>query len=179
MPNYANGPKKGEFFQMYFALGEERSIRNLREKILQRDGTDPAMVTLEKWCTAERWLEKVREMDTQVSATNEIDLLKKLRVGDFVAKTEMRSMAGYLLRRVHGDLHDVKTTDKDAMTAVGIALEKVVMLVKAAAVEEGSVSDRTAQEATLTVSDENPTIEYMLANLRAAKTIDVTPPMVQ
>lgn len=69
-------PKQRDSFLIYFNLGSDRSIANVRKEY-GKNGVKTSISTLESWCKKYKWVERVKAMDEEVDRKTEEEAIKK------------------------------------------------------------------------------------------------------
>lgn len=157
--------------KLYFELGEERSIEKLRKHLRTLHGKAPSHRTLQNWSKKYEWQKKLKELGKMPDTPATRRVLEKIALDTFVAKSELRALGGYLVRRAYEELDadGAKVLDKDTMHAFNLLAQNAIDLVKAASVEEGGVSDRVAETKTIEVDDRREQAETLVDFIVAAK----------
>lgn len=61
-------PEIEKIFEIYYAMGDERSLSKLREKLCQTDAKKiPSLITLKRWSKAFNWQARVEQRDLENS----------------------------------------------------------------------------------------------------------------
>lgn len=169
MPNYKKDNYIDNAFNVYFALGAERTLPRLREKLREDFGKAPALRTIENWSAQYEWSKKIKELNNGISKENFGELFKKIAVENFIAKSEMRALAGYTLRKAYAELAQSSMSNQQAMSGFSIMVTQAIALVKAASVEEGGVSDRVAENKSMQIEDKRADAQALVDFITTAK----------
>lgn len=153
--------KEPEARATYIAMGSQRSLRALREKLVQEYGTGaPSLAAITLWSAKNKWQEAVKEYDRRVSdeiAFRAVKADARATFDAIKALTEAAEIALEAATLRNAAVEAAAKGDVRGMIAAGVEALKLKEVLN------GGVSDRTG-----TVSEREREVEDQLAVLERA-----------
>lgn len=166
---------RSDAFTLYFHMGSDRSLEKLETALKENgNGKGAALSTLQKWCWKYNWQETIEKMESgKQNAAIEM-MAAHAKAEEFHAKKELRDAAARVLRKALNEMEKADFEEKpDAVKGCKLMFDSVATMLREARVEEGGVSDRTAEEKTLSVDESlraaNAEADRLLAVVTKAK----------
>ena len=119
-------------YAAYLAMGDRRSLKGLREKLLE-DGVDPpAYTTLRNWSSIGEWVRRAKESDGAIVATVDdiIEHRAEQRVSMCDAAEEAALMGFASVKRALAEHRAASIEDAEKVTAISVALAEAATVMR-------------------------------------------------
>ena len=119
-------PRQREALLIYFGLGAERSLEKVREE-LGKKGFKISRISIEKWSSKHKWVDRVQEMDDKAGELLEEKAIKqatvkKSQILGFIRNTFVKYNQALLDNSVVPNAGDVKKMWEIMRTELGMVL---------------------------------------------------------